>query len=399
MTRRSKPSILLARESPAPTISLEWSRYGTALDSARQAKRNSPDQLAVARTTPTRRERWWQTSPLVTRRRLQVALALFWLLDGVLQLQPFMFSKGFAEKVIAPAAIGQPAFVAFAVHVSASIIGGHPVLFDAIFATVQLVIGAGLLCTRTVRVALVASVAWALGVWVFGEGLGGLGSGATFLVGAPGAVILYAVIGLAAWPRLGRSHRNRVSNGAHVWRRLANWGARAHDEPPARWVSAAWTFIWLSFAALQALPENSGVRSFRAQLAANAANAPGWLAHAEHAIGVALGHQGVAPVVALVVTEVAIALLALRRGASRRVAAVVGIALALAVWVFGQAFGQIPTGMGTDPNSGPLVALLGLAVLARAGHPSVTSAAQYRRWVPAFVRTNARDPDRSLDVA
>jgi len=353
----------------------------------------------VTHATLTRSEGEWQLSSLLSRRRLQIVLGLFWLLDGALQLQPFMFSKGFAQKVIAPSAIGQPAFVAAAVHVSVSMIGSHPVFFDAVFAAVQLVIGVGLLFTRTVRMALVASITWALGVWVFGEGLGGLGSGATFLVGAPGAVILYAVIGLAAWPRFELSRRDLGSNGAQLRQRLSRWGERAHDEPPARWVSAAWTITWLLFAALQALPENTGARSLKAQLTANAANAPGWLAHAEDAIGVALRHQGSVPATALVVAEVAIGTLALRRGAPRRLAVLAGIALALAVWMLGQAFGQIPTGMGTDPNSGPLVALLGLAVLARVGSPSLTSSAQDPLRVPPPLRTNTRGPDRRLDVA
>jgi hypothetical protein len=31
------------------------------------------------------------------------------------------------------------------------------------------------------------------------------------------------------------------------------------------------------------------------------------------------------------------------------------------IWVFGEALGGILTGVGTDPNSGPLLALLALA--------------------------------------
>ncbi len=39
----------------------------------------------------------------VTRRGLQLALAALWLLDGALQFQPFMLTRGFAHDVIAPA--------------------------------------------------------------------------------------------------------------------------------------------------------------------------------------------------------------------------------------------------------------------------------------------------------
>src|SRR6267378_7027780 len=125
----------------------------------------------------------------ITRRHLQIALGLLWLLDGGLQLQPFMLGTGFAKQVIAPAAAGQPHFVAAAVRWGASVIVAHPVAWDVPFATVQLLIGLGLLVPRTARLALAASLPWSLGAWLFGEGLSGLASGhASLLTGAPGSV-------------------------------------------------------------------------------------------------------------------------------------------------------------------------------------------------------------------
>ena len=41
---------------------------------------------------------------------------------------------------------------------------------------------------------------------------------------------------------------------------------------------------------------------------------------------------------------------------------VAGVAMALDFWVLGQAFGQVFTGMATDPDTGPLLILLALAV-------------------------------------
>ena len=41
---------------------------------------------------------------------------------------------------------------------------------------------------------------------------------------------------------------------------------------------------------------------------------------------------------------------------------VAGAALALDYWVFGEAFGGMFTGLATDPNTGPLLVLLALAV-------------------------------------
>ena len=43
------------------------------------------------------------------------------------------------------------------------------------------------------------------------------------------------------------------------------------------------------------------------------------------------------------------------------------LAVAAVIWVFGQALGGILTGVGTDPNSGPLLALLALAYWPAAG--------------------------------
>lgn len=106
----------------------------------------------------------------VTRRGLQLTLAAFWLLDGALQLQPFMFTTGFAHDVIAPAGDGQPAVIAGPVHWAAHVIAWHPAPINAVFATVQVLLGVALLSRQAARRALVASIAWSLGVWVFGEG-------------------------------------------------------------------------------------------------------------------------------------------------------------------------------------------------------------------------------------
>ena len=140
--------------------------------------------------------------PRITRRGIQIALGLIWTLDGLLQFQPAMLTSRFATQVIAPAAQGQPAFVSGPVNEAAQIILHQPALLDVGFGLTQLALGIGILCPRTVRWALAASVAWALSVWYLGEGLGGLfGTGASMLTGAPGAALLYAILALAVWPR------------------------------------------------------------------------------------------------------------------------------------------------------------------------------------------------------
>jgi hypothetical protein len=269
----------------------------------------------------------------ITRRDLQIALGLLWLLDGGLQLQPFMLGTGFARQVIAPTAAGQPDFVAGPVEWGASMIAAHPVAWDVPFAAAQLLIGLGLLVPRTARPALAASIPWSLGVWFFGEGLAGLASGhASLLTGAPGAALLYGVLALAAWPRRDPWH-----------------------EAPARWVPVAWAILWVGGAIFQALPgQNTGT--------AVASGAPGWLGRLDTWVAGWTTRQGTAVVVALVVAEALIGLAALH-SRSRGPAVAAGFVLALAIWVVGQDFGQLYSGQATDPNAAPLIGLMGLAIL------------------------------------
>jgi hypothetical protein len=133
-------------------------------------------------------------------RVLQLALAGLWLLDGVLQYQAFMFSKGFS-RMLPDTAAGNPGVVGRPITWNASLVEQHAVLLNAVFATVQLLLGIGIAWRPAVRVALAASIAWSLGVWWFGEGLGMVLTGDTSLVnGAPGAVILYALLAVLLRP-------------------------------------------------------------------------------------------------------------------------------------------------------------------------------------------------------
>jgi hypothetical protein len=281
--------------------------------------------------------------PWCSRRRLAQLLGLLWLLDGALQLQPFMFTTGFARQVIAPAASGQPPFVARAVEWNAHLLAAHPAAFDLAFAVVQLALGAAFLVPRTRRLAVVGSVGWALGVWYLGEGLGGLGGGhAVPLVGAPGAALLYAVLAVAAWP------------------------TPDPTAPPPRWTVGAWAALWFGFAGLTLLPGN-GTRALGAQLVANADSVPGVLRAADLRLGHLIG-GGVVPVGALAAVEIAVGILVLRPGTLRTLALWTGSALVLAEWIFGQSLGQLWSGQATDPNTGPLVILLAVSVAAASGY-------------------------------
>ena len=92
--------------------------------------------------------------PLDARRALQLALAAIWLLDGVLQDQGFMFTR--VQPVLAWTAAGNAAVIAKPMTWNATLVDDHMVLLDAIFATVQLLLGLGIAFRPTARVALAA---------------------------------------------------------------------------------------------------------------------------------------------------------------------------------------------------------------------------------------------------
>jgi copper(I)-binding protein len=288
----------------------------------------------------------------VTRRGLQLVLGALWLLDGALQLQPFMFGSGFAGDELSPAGDGQPGWVSAGVHWAATLVGAHPAPWNTLFAVVQLALGIGLLIRPLVRIALVASVGWALGVWYFGEGLAGLASGhGSLLTGAPGAVLLYAVLAFVVWPAPAAD----APAGWRGWLRHDSSGA-----PPA-WTPIAWAVIWIGGAVLQALPGQNTAGDIADSLSGD--DMPGWqmgfnTAIADHVRG--LGSAGVWILLALLV---AVGLTALGGARLRAISGWTGAVLATVFWFAGQGFGDLASGQATDPNTGPLLILFALAVL------------------------------------
>jgi len=275
----------------------------------------------------------------ITRRGLQVALGALWLFDGLLQLQPYMFSRGFVSGILAPVNQGQPAVVAAPLHLMASLVSAHPALANSSFALTQILLGLGILTRRFNRVALSASVLWALSVWFFGEGLGGLATGATLLAGAPGAALLYAVIALLAWPSREGSSRERPS-----WLALP-----------------AWCVLWLGGAVLQLIAGNNSASSLTMMMSSAQSGAPGLVARLDHHLATwRLPTYIAAGVVALYVL---IAFWALVPGWTRQLSLGLGVVLSLTGWVLFQGLGDLTSGHATDPNTGPLIVLLAVTVV------------------------------------
>jgi hypothetical protein len=278
--------------------------------------------------------------PRVTRRHLQIALGLFWLLDAALQAQPFMFTSQFATQLIDGAGQGQPGFVSAPVHWASTIIAAHPVASNMPFAGIQLLLGIGLLVPRTARITLAASIAWALGVWYLGESLSGLASGnASLIIGAPGSALLYAILAAAAWPR---------SDGSR--------------EGPASWLKYAWAGLWVGAAVFQALPAQNTGTAVASDVTAGASGAPAWLAGLDNSVGGFAASHGLLVVIVLVAAFALVGVGALSRK-TRTPAVVLGLGLTVAIWVLGQDLGALYSGQATDPNSGPLFVLMAIALL------------------------------------
>jgi len=290
-----------------------------------------------------------ETQPAVARldvrRALQLVLAAIWLLDGVLQYQSFMYTKAFGQ-MLAGTAAGSPSVVARPVTWDATLVEHHLVLVNTIFATVQLLLGLGIAFRPTVRVALAASVAWSLGVWWFGEGLGGILSGAADpLNGAPGAVIIYALIAVLLWPadRPGAPAPFAAARavGAHV-------------------AKALWLVLWLSQAYFVLTPANRAPQATNGMIATMNSGEPGWLAALMRGGASLTANQGLATSVAFAVAFVLIAVGVYLPAAAAKATLVLAIVVAAVIWVFVEAFGGILASGATDPNSGLLLGLLAL---------------------------------------
>ncbi|MGH3270926.1 MAG: hypothetical protein ACRDN1_18010 [Trebonia sp.] len=305
-------------------------------------------ELALRWDRVRRRERTGATTSPGTdaRRVLQLILAATWLLDGLLQYQSSMYTTMFGE-MIGDSATGNPGVIASPIGWNAVLVEHHLVLLNTVFATIQLLLGLGIAYRPTVRVALAASIAWSLGVWWFGEGLGGvLSGGASPVNGGPGAVILYALLAVLLWP----ADRPGVT--------APFVAARAVGAPVARLL---WLTLWGSMAYFALTPANRAPQAMHDMIVGMTGGEPGWVTGLENHAAALLDHQGLAASIVLAVALIVIAVGVFLSPPLARSALILALVVAAFIWVFGQAFGQILTGGATDPNSAPLLALLALA--------------------------------------
>lgn len=270
---------------------------------------------------------------------IRSALGVLWIIDGLLQLQPHMFTRSFADRVLAPAAVGQPGFLSGPMYFLIKVILSSPGFFNLIFALIQLSIGVMILIKNSRRRGLIASAVWALIIWIFAEGLGGiLVPGSMILTGAPGAALLYAAISLALLHR------------------------KDGDSTFPDWVNYLWAAFWLGGIVLIFFGNIDAKGLAESIVTANGA-APHWyysFAYSTASKMYNLGSWSLLITVLLYATTGLLVFLGLRL---RKAAVLLGIILALFIWIFGESFGALYSGIATDPNSAPLIILLGLMVL------------------------------------
>lgn len=291
------------------------------------------------------------------RQLLRTGFGILWIVDGVLQAQPRMVG-GLLSGVIEPSAAASPRWVQDVVNAGGTSWSFHPVQSAAAAVWIQLGVGLWLITAETgwwSQLAGLASAAWGLVVWVFGEALGGIfAPGLSWLTGAPGPVALYVVAGaLITLP----------------------WQAWARPRS-GRYVLAGTGLFWAGMAVLQAWPGRGFWQGSNGTLTAMVRSmARSDQPHAQAAMVSAFASFTASHGFAVNVAAVtALGLLGVAFLSSRprllRVAVPAAALFCLADWVLVQDFG-IPGGLGTDPNSMlPWVLLLWAAYLATAPVPA-----------------------------
>ena len=291
------------------------------------------------------------------RRLLRIGFGLIWILDGILQAQPKM-AVGLPSQVIEPTAASSPLWVQHIVNWGGTNWSYHPMQAGAAAVWIQIGIGVWMLAAARrpmSRAAGLVSVGWGLVVRVFGESFGGIfAPGLTWLFGAPGAVLIYAVAGALialperAWrtPRLGRvllAGLGLFLVGMAVlqaWPGRGFWQGTSHGQPGT---------LTAMIQSMASTPQ------------------PGFLTAWINAFGSFDAAHGFA-VNLFVVVALAMIGAAFLSGQPRliRPAVIAFTVLCLADWVLIEDFGFLG-GLGTDPNSMLPMALLAVAGVPRAG--------------------------------
>ncbi|MFZ0994715.1 MAG: hypothetical protein WAO09_01865 [Candidatus Dormiibacterota bacterium] len=288
------------------------------------------------------------TSPATiarVKRTMLWGIALLWLLDAALQAQPRMFTIDFISNIMKPSIAIAPSFIGAIANWSLGFVTPHIALFNWLFMITQFVIAFLLLGGlfrhkhNLIKAGLLLSIAWGMVVWVAGEGTSGVFTGnGTMFTGAPGSVFLYmAVAVLYLLPDKWWQFGDRFCFPRDFLAIVFLYGAIAQVVTPGFW----------------------GSQGIAVLIEGQASMAPSWMINTMTPL-VTLTHQY--PVISNAVLAASFfTLAALLYGRKPKTLGFLLLIPVLgAVWYWGQAFGGIFSGMGTDPNTIPPLLILAI---------------------------------------
>jgi len=281
----------------------------------------------------------------VIKQRMLWCLAILWLIDTALQAQPVMFSYDIVSTIMTPSLGTNPIFLNSLDQWAINLVTPDIVAWNCGFIAIQGMVAVALLWgllgrkRSLIRFGLWLSIFWGIVVWIVGEGTGGVFTGqGTMLTGAPGAVLLYLLIATflllpdRQWNLDGRFCAPRDTLAIIFF-----YGFLAQVLTPVYWSDGALSELIQGQVGMAPPWMDS---TLRPAVSLTAHSPQLWNA----GLGLALLMAGI-----------------LLWGRRPRLAGFVWLGIVLAViWYWGEAMGGIFDGMGTDPNSAPLLALLAL---------------------------------------
>ena len=291
----------------------------------------------------------------LSQTRLRQLLGVLWIIDGLLQLQPQMFTMNMINGIMTPMNTDQPGFVGASLRWIIQMSTVHLTALNIVIAVVQLSIGVLLLTGKWVRPAILASIAWALVVWYGGEGMSMLLTGqASVLTGFPGAVLLYPLLGLIVFP-----HRGAASQP----------GEEGEGLLPRRHLRTILGALWIAAALLQLQPywwqADQISQAIKTMVGGGGLNGvlvdPVLSALSSLTVGLEIPLN-----IALIIVFLGLGI-ALRRlpPEHRRPVLIASIVVTALFWYGTEALGMIFSGMATDFNSGLLLILMALSAWPR----------------------------------
>jgi len=134
--------------------------------------------------------------------------------------------------------------------------------------------------------------------------------------------------------------------------------ARPLGAPVAR---ALWLALWGSLSYYALLAANRSPQGLHDLIKAMAVGQPHWLSSLDNSAATLVAHRGLEFSIVLAIVLGVIALGPFLSVTAARATIVAAVVLSAVLWVVGQGFGDVFSGSGTDPNSGPLLMLVAAA--------------------------------------